>query len=411
MHKMQNIYDIRKEKNLYYILPKNKDMSVGDKTIRASKTIVVVNLYYEETLPFCWRYINRIPESISVIVISSASDILEKSRKYAKREISFLEKENRGRDISAFLVCAREQILHMDYVCFVHDKRAHHFYLKEDTQLWLENLWENTLATPEYIANVLDVFETHKEIGLLVPPEPKGEFIRSWYYDPWFRNFENTGALLQSLGVEADLDSTKPVFTIGTVFWAQTAALEALLSRTWRYEDFPEEPLPCDGTVSHAIERSFGYAAQSAGYLTGTVTTDAYAGRLLLSVQEDMRGIFSNFEPMGYPNLHLIKTARKREEELGKFAKKFSGISIYGAGVYGKIALKMCRALGVEVKRFIVSTGKRTENMIEGLPVVEIQELKGSEETGIVIAVNLDKLEAVKKELETRCFTNIMYIF
>lgn len=39
------------------------------------------------------------------------------------------------------------------------------------------------------------------------------------------------------------------------MFWARSDAVRSLLSLPLTYEDFPDEPLPPDGTIAHALER------------------------------------------------------------------------------------------------------------------------------------------------------------
>ena len=43
------------------------------------------------------------------------------------------------------------------------------------------------------------------------------------------------------------------------------------------YTDFPQEPMPLDDTISHAMERIYPYVAASRGYLTEIVMTEDYA--------------------------------------------------------------------------------------------------------------------------------------
>ena len=64
---------------------------------------------------------------------------------------------------------------------------------------------------------------------------------------------------------------------IGNCFWAKYDALKPLFELNWNYDDFPQEPMPADGTVSHALERIHGYVAASEGYYTEFVMTDEYA--------------------------------------------------------------------------------------------------------------------------------------
>ena len=68
-----------------------------------------------------------------------------------------------------------------------------------------------------------------------------------------------------------------PVAPHGSCFWFRTDALRKLFKYDWKYEDFPEEPLPIDGTISHAIERCYAYVAQDAGYYSAIVMCDEYA--------------------------------------------------------------------------------------------------------------------------------------
>ncbi|MBQ7704067.1 MAG: hypothetical protein IJT73_01360, partial [Selenomonadaceae bacterium] len=60
------------------------------------------------------------------------------------------------------------------------------------------------------------------------------------------------------------------------VFWCRTAALEKITAYNWQVEDFPEEPMPDDGTVSHALERIFPFAAQAKGFYTGWLMTSNF---------------------------------------------------------------------------------------------------------------------------------------
>ena len=63
----------------------------------------------------------------------------------------------------------------------------------------------------------------------------------------------------------------------GTMFWARTDALADLLGYKWKYEDFPEEPMPPDHTVSHAIERVFCLCVQNRGYFPMWAMPESFA--------------------------------------------------------------------------------------------------------------------------------------
>ena len=61
------------------------------------------------------------------------------------------------------------------------------------------------------------------------------------------------------------------------MFWCRTAALTKITNKNWQIEDFPEEPMPKDGTISHALERIFPFAAQTLGFYSGWIMNEEFA--------------------------------------------------------------------------------------------------------------------------------------
>lgn len=55
-------------------------------------------------------------------------------------------------------------------------------------------------------------------------------------------------------------------FPVGSMFWARTDALNPLFNLNLNWEDYPEEPLPHDGSMLHAIERLLPLVIKHAGY-------------------------------------------------------------------------------------------------------------------------------------------------
>lgn len=405
---MENIYDIRKNKKLMYVLQKEQTIfSPPDELL--SSVAIVVNMYYEDVTEYYFGYLDKIPQQISIYIISSKEIILDKARGYFqnRRNIYFLEKENRGRDISALLVAFREFAFRYTYVCFVHDKKARYRHLGKDTEIWIENLWGNTIASEDYVCNIIDIFERKQEIGLLVPPEPVGEYFVAWYKDAWGDNYELTCDLAEKLELKCDIRRDKSPITIGTVFWARICALKKLLEREWNYGDFPEEPLLKDGAINHAVERIIGYVAQDAGYQTGTVMTNAYAGSMLLFLQDSMKEMASHLESkMHMHNIHQMQMLETQKEQIVQFFFKYEDVFLYGAGVYGKGLLTIIREYGLEPAGFVVTDGKKVCEQIDGLKVYEFHEIKSSRATGIIIAVGYKLQEEIEDMLKTYGWTN-----
>ena len=192
---MDNVWDIRRNKTLYFVLSDKKpDNNLSDLQIG-----IILFLYYEESLEMYFPYIDKIPHFIDIYIVSNNEKIyieILKLVEIKRIKIKFIHSYNRGRDVSALLVACRDIVLSYEYICYIHDKRKKDYILEEDFNLWIENLWGNLLGGKNYILNVLDLLDRNRKIGLLVPPEPIGRAIAIWYDNAWGENFELVNQLV-----------------------------------------------------------------------------------------------------------------------------------------------------------------------------------------------------------------------
>lgn len=290
---MDNIYDIRKKRQLQFVLSIEQSIFIPSSKLLQS-SVVVVNLYYIEKVLFYIPYLNCLPESVTLYVFSSREETLRKVQKYCCHKNSFfIKKDNRGRDLSAFLVAFKSYIDQYELICFIHDKKEYNPWEKMDTEKWDENLWGNMLATKNYVYNILELFEKRPGLGILVPPEPLGEHMTAWYENSWGADFIQCMELAKKMKLSVNISESKPPITLSSAFWIRKNAFQKLLNINWKYEDFPDEPMPRDGTISHAIERIWGYVSQDAGYDVATVMTEQYASWSLLFLQDYVMKMFS----------------------------------------------------------------------------------------------------------------------
>jgi lipopolysaccharide biosynthesis protein len=404
---VKNVYDILKDDRLVYILSEKYSKKEKSGLILKSAA-VVVNLYYPDILEFYLEYLNQIPEEIDVYIISSNSQIEGKINNYIKNKdnVHYVKKTNRGRDVSALLITARDIVMNYNYICFIHDKKPNFEYLAEDIRFWNQNLWDNTIKSKQYIENVLEIFEEHKEIGLLVPPKPIGVYIPDWHTNAWRDDFKIVQQLCREFDLKCDLDPQKPVVTLGTVFWGKTKILYKILSKKWKYEDFPDEPMPLDGTVSHGLERILAYAAQDAGFETGIVMCDSYARTLYIKIQDMMMETYRNLSENFYiEQLDQLMSYKKQKEFIVKAFGRNKSVYLYGAGKYGCRFLKMIHMWGYSPKGFVVSDGHRKTGFVEGYPVWELGELNDFNAV-IAITANYEKHYEIKNNLKKYGFKN-----
>ena len=205
----------------------------------------------------------------------------------------------------------------------MHDKKAGYDSDILRVKLWAENMWHNLIRSKDYIRNVITLFQKNENIGLLVPPEPSSFDWYIWGRELWRNNYKNTKNICSEWNLNCGIDPQIPPITIGTVFWCRTNALRKLFERDWKYEDFQDEPLPNDGTISHAIERVLAYVAQDAGYDTGTIVCPTYAAKQLLQQQEYIAKMFDILNKSFDVNtFEKVERFRKQNDYIQKFCNK-----------------------------------------------------------------------------------------
>ncbi len=408
---MQNVYDELFGKELIHIVS-NVQSSFEVRGSIYKDTAIAVNLYYEDTLQQYFTYLDNVPSGIEVFIYSSNEKAWDAISCYAAghSNMFFSKKVNRGRDISAFLVSFKQVALRKKFVCFLHDKREKSVHFKEDTDYWIENLWSNTICSDQYIKNVLGMLDG-TGIGILAPPIPFGEKLSYWYANQWSdEDFELACTLADKLGLTCKIDKRKMPITLGSVFWCKTEAVRKLLDYDWKYEDFQDEPMSSDGTISHAIERIFAYVAQDAGYTTEWIMCPKYAGSLVLKSQSQLTEIFrilkKNFIA---ENMEDLRRYHRQKGVIENFCSKCRKIYLYGAGVEGRKFANWMYIWELSIDGFIVTKLGAGQKTVLDIPVYEFDKIEIDKMDGIIITVGsklCQEIEAiVRKRGDFRYYT------
>ena len=400
---MQNPYDTLIEKNLIHIVSDNCPQFLVSDDIY-NETAVAVNLYYEDTLEFYFTYLENIPDAISIYIYSANEMIWKRIEQYVSQHnnVFFYKKENRGRDLSAFLVAFREIALKKQFLCFLHDKKEKSSYFKEDTVNWIKNLWGNTVCSKAYIQNVLGLLN-NSQIGILTPPIPFGEHFPYWYINRWGKeNFSLAEQLICKLKIKCSLERKKIPITLGSVFWCRMEAIRKILEYEWSYEDFDGEPLPDNGTVSHAMERIFAYAAQDAGYSTAWIMCSQYAQNLILRLWQQGRNAYEILERNGIARNpdELVRLDRQRDR-IEEFCRKSSSVFLYGAGFEGRRFANWMHLWGLRADGFVVTDKTIMPEILHGIPIYAFGEISVDKSIGVIITVG-DELRGEIEEAVRR---------
>lgn len=326
-----NHADLRRCLHLNYILPNHMIRQVSGKRPR---TALWMHIYYPDLIAECFHYASFMPADADVLVTTDTAEKQEKIRQtfsgLSVRRVEVLLVENRGRDNSALLVGCAPYLSKYDLVCFAHDKKVGQLPYQVQGQSFMEHCYENVLKSREFVQNVITLFADHSRLGILCPPPP----YASVYYNTigwaeWGPNYENTKALYDRLGLTVPIDpQTEPIAPFGSVFWFRTAALERLFRQGWKYSDFPQEPVDFDGTMLHALERIYPFAAQQSGYYSGWLLSESFAAveftnyhymlrelniRLLPKCgSEDFHSLCTRVEKLVYPSWRMLYQPLKR---------------------------------------------------------------------------------------------------
>ncbi len=247
------------------VLCKPFDIKItGTHGIKNARIAVQVHIYYEDLAEEIVNYTNLIDEPFDLFVttdlISKANTIekvisdLSKANKF---EIAVVD--NRGRDVAPFVLQMSKVINNYQYFLHLHTKRSIH---SDFGDRWRKYLFSNLLSGEKEISAIVDYFDNNPKIGVLYPEH--FDNIRSWL-EKEDSNKPYITYLLKRLGVNNEsLPNTN--FPSGDMFWARTEAVYQVFSSNLTIEDFPNEEGQLDGTIMHAIERSWCIVAESNGY-------------------------------------------------------------------------------------------------------------------------------------------------
>ena len=279
----QDLLQTQKMSLLRQCLHLNYFLSEQDAVVRrnGSGVALVFFVYYTDEVDTCFHYMQSMPVGSDIYVISAKPGLLdvyrEKLDPLKKYHCEYrLMTENRGRDVAAYLVTAADVYATHDYICCMHDKKTAQVGNIRAGKDFAYHNYENNLSSPAFVQNVLKTFEENPRLGMMVPPTIH---FANWHFSLGSEMTGNESIMRQVYG---DLELTipfddSPVAAFGTMFWVRGKAFERMFRKKWAYSDFPEEPLPIDNTILHALERMYQMAVQENGYYTAWLATSTYA--------------------------------------------------------------------------------------------------------------------------------------
>jgi len=256
-----------------------------------SRIAVQVHIFYLDTLSDIIASLNQLPYSFDCFVSTDTEKkreeilcIMKRQCRCQKVEVKVLP--NRGRDVLPFLTQMAPVLDRYDYVGHVHSKKTS---TNEHGNEWREYIFDHLFGCGEYLKRLFYLFENNERIGLIMPETYPVLELQA----KWGGNRDGAKMLLEKMNCNCVLPEN-PVFPVGNMFWARTAAVQKIFDMGLSVSDFPEETGQVNGTIAHQIERIWVYVAASAGYQYAKVFNNYPAG---VKCREKKRlGVFAHYD-------------------------------------------------------------------------------------------------------------------
>lgn len=239
----------------------DRELTSEAKSLRVA---VCLHIFYEDFIHRFAKALNTFPVEVDLYISvmdkqaeSLANKVFSKCTKVKK--IKSYIAPNRGRNFGPLLVGYAKELSNYDFFLHLHSKKSL-YSGKEQTQ-WADYLVEYLLRDASVITPMLNAFAADSKLGVYYP-------TTFWLMPTWVNHLTMNKGFVQEwqdkLGIGRVSDFL--AYPAGGMFGARPQALAQLLEADYSYEDFPEEPLPNDGSYLHALERVIGALAEKNGY-------------------------------------------------------------------------------------------------------------------------------------------------
>jgi len=307
--------------NLHLIHYPDTDTEID---LSSKKIGLIFFVYFNDLVEDCLRYIRTLPKHTSIVIVSSKLDLLETYKESLSEDgfidIDFRVQPNRGRNEAAYFLTGKDIWKKADYICLAHDKKSSEVKPRISGEYYMEHCLVNLLDSNNYVKGVIKIFEEHPEYGLLEPPPPLFAAWEDTLGNLWGRNEQVAKQFLERVPGDYFWDP-RPIAPFGSMMWVRKEAFKPLLDVGLKLEDFPEEPIPTDSTLLHALERLYPTFSQKAGFLTAWIMAKEYSKVFLDNMYYQME---CNYGSHGYKRnmIAFIKRRLRKSPTLYQIAKE-----------------------------------------------------------------------------------------
>lgn len=275
----ENLYGIQNGLNLTYVL---SSLESEEKRLDFNNVAVVFCIQEENSVPIFKEYLDSIPKSLAIYIITPKNQIKEWLQENIKRPIIIRKTQNNG--LVAVLDEFYKELLLYKYIGIGCD-----FPIRPDKELsaelyaYLDYELEGLIASENYIKNVLKTFSEEKKLGLLnVAPPVFGKYFAN-IYPEWDKHiFQELTKIGKSLEKPFNIDQNIPPVCWTDFFWIRTNIIAQLL------DNHILSKLLFNKRKTEKSEQIIGmllpYFAQQLGYYSGTMMTSQQASSNIMNL-------------------------------------------------------------------------------------------------------------------------------
>ena len=305
--------------------PKDVLLAKETETWAQQKIAICLHIFYADFVEKFAVCIEHFPCDVDMFVAVSTEKIKRQVElSYASEgkvgKLKVVVAPNRGRNFGPVLVEFGRELLEYDLMCHLHSKKS--LYSGREQTQWFDYLNQYLFKDQHVVNCVLRLFDEQPELGMYYPTS-------FWMMPSWVNHWTCNRSFAEDFIKSWDLDTRHNFinYPVGGMFWARPNALKQLLEKDYEYEDFPEEPLPNDGSWLHALERVLGLLVEKNDYKqfyyyppSGQFTLDkSYVFTNYRKSPEQLFSELRNFEVISFDVFDTVLRREFTEPDYAKF--------------------------------------------------------------------------------------------
>ena len=239
-----------------------------DNLIETDKKIAIqIHMHYEDLSPELAEQFAPFAECADFYISTSGKEKIKAIEDAFDdfKSVKIAVGDNVGRDVGPLITLFKDDLSKggYDIIGHFHSKKSLETAGEDLGKKWRTYLYKNLVGNAVQAQWIVDQFSLLPNLGLLFP--------ESRHIMGWNENFDHAQELLERIGFDPMPARLGIRFPVGTMFWGSPKILEPYWKADIKYDEYPPEPLPVDGSILHAFERLLPVVCERQGLDWATV--------------------------------------------------------------------------------------------------------------------------------------------